>query len=184
MSSQNSRQVPTFAEHQEALAAAVVEVGENSFFAFVTPADADLFAELARSPQSLDAEAGEPLRWINTDVTFTGAFRGVLGVAMPERLARELLAAFVGLGPDDPIEPEQLRDSTGEFANQVCGTWLTRACHRRRFDLSPPEVRHLPAAWNPDSPATPGEEGAIYFTLNDQPVKVSLRFLPFDQDAA
>jgi len=184
MSSQNSRQVPTFAEHRDAVAAAVVEVSENSFFAFVAPAEPDLFSELVNIPSASEGDASGEGRWLRTSVSFDGAFNGVVEVAMPERLARELLASFVGLGPDDPVEQEELVDSTGEFVNQVCGTWLTRACHHRRFDLTPPAVERMPVGWAPVvDEGSAGERGWVYFTLNDQPVSVGVRFAPFGESA-
>lgn len=184
MSSLNSRQVPTFAEHRDAVAAAVVEVSENSFFAFVTPAEWDLFTDLLRTPHALEADFAAET-WMQTRVAFDGAFRGILQIVMPERLARELLAAFVGLGPDDPVEPPQLVDAAGEFATQVCGTWLTSTCHRRRFDLKAPEVVHMASAWQPVGIEAAREDGGeLYFTINDRPVKVALQFVPFGTEAA
>ena len=58
-------------------------------------------------------------------------------------------------------------DSTGEFANMVCGTWLTRACARRRFDLQPPVVSVVPGA-----SASTGEDEELLL-INDWPVKLA-----------
>ncbi len=178
MSSQRSRRVPTFAEHEEALRAALVEVAESSFFAFAAPCDAEQFAELVAHPPVLDPEAPPPpAGWMVTRVAFSGAFCGHVEVALGEALAAQLLAAFVGLGPDDPVDEAQLRDSCGEFCNQVCGTWLTRACQSRRFDLSPPVVVRHPASWRPPADEPPDEHrGQLLVTLNDLPVRLGIAF--------
>jgi hypothetical protein len=178
MSSLKSRQPPTFAEHAEALRAALVEVSENSFFAFAVPSDPEQFADLARNPVSLDPERPPaPARWLVTTVRFDGAFAGHVEVATTEELAQQLFAAFCGLPPDDAAEATQLADSIGEFGNQVCGTWLTRACQRRRFDLRPPTVDRRPADWLPLDPAPASRhDGDVFLCLNDSPVRLRVHF--------
>lgn len=183
MSFPRSRRVPTFAEHQEALRGALVEVAESSFFAFTAPSDPEQFVELVAHPPVLDPEAEPgPVGWLVTRVAFSGAFRGYVEVSMSEPLACQLLAAFVGLGPEEPIEEAQLRDSCGEFCNQVCGTWLTRACQSRRFDLTPPHVTRHPPGWLPTLDA--GEDvhkGQVLVTLNDMPMRLGIAFEPESQ---
>jgi hypothetical protein len=179
MSLPRSQPVPTFAEHAHALQAALADVAENSFFGFTVPLDEASFADLARNPPVFDLDA-PPARepWVVTEVRFTGAFAGVVEIAMNESLARQLLQAFLGLGPDDPIEDAQLFDSTGEFANQVCGTWLTRACEDRRFDLQPPVVVRQALAWLPlDTVPQGGNVGQVLMSMNDLPLRVRITFL-------
>jgi hypothetical protein len=178
MSSLKSRRNPAFAEHAEALNAALVEVAENSFFAFAVPSDQEQFAELVRHPVSLDPDQPPvPARWLATTVHFAGAFAGHLEVVASEALARQLLAAFCGLDPDEDVLQSQVTDSVGEFANQVCGTWLTRACQRRRFDLQPPRVEWQAAGWMPLDPPLPGEhDGDVLVCLNDCPVRLRVHF--------
>jgi hypothetical protein len=180
MSSPKSRHAPTVAEHRQALVDALVEVAENSFFAFVSPVDAEQFAELAASPPVMDPEARpQPTDWLVTRAGFSGAFAGHVEVAVAEPLARQLLSAFLGLGPDDPVDHPQLEDSCGEFCNQVCGTWLTRACQDGRFDLDPPVVERHPAGWLPLDPAPAGgHDGDVLVTLNDLPLRLRVHLEP------
>jgi hypothetical protein len=171
--------VPTFAEHEDALRAALVDVAENSFFGFTVPLDEVSFTDLVRNPPVFDPDT-PPVRepWVVTEVHFAGAFAGVVQLALNEALARQLLQAFLGLGPDDPIEEPQLFDSTGEFANQVCGTWLTRACEDRRFDLQPPRVTRQPIEWMPLDPPTPGAHaGQVLVSMNDFPLRLCVQFV-------
>lgn len=180
MCSQKSRRVPMFAEHEEALRSALVEVAERSFFAFAAASDPEQFTDLVAHPPVMDPEAVPgPVGWLVTRVAFSGAFRGHVEVAMSDVLASQLLCAFVGLGPDEPIEEGQLRDSCGEFCNQVCGTWLTRACQSRRFDLAPPQVARHPPGWLPAVESPRGaHEGQVLVTLNDMPLRLGVVFEP------
>jgi len=160
------RHLPTFAEHRDALRDALVDVTQESFFSFAEICDPARFADAV-------ANADGRGRWLSSRVSFTGAFAGVLQITLPHGLAVELLAAFAGLTPDDPVSDAQVLDSTGELANMVCGRWLTKACVHRRFDLRQPEV--VPAAAPPAIGAGAGEELLL---VNDQPVAVRLDFLP------
>ena len=178
MSYPKSRQAPTFAEHADALRSALVEVAENSFFAFAVPTDADQFADLVRNPVSFDPEQPPaPTRWMKTTVRFAGAFAGQVEVVMGDGLARQLLAAFCGLAPEDELQETQVTDTAGEFGNQVCGTWLTRACQRRRFDLQPPLVEWQAPDWQPlDAPIANEHDGDVLVCLNDHPVRLRVHF--------
>lgn len=179
MSSLKSRPTPTFAEHEAALCAALGEVAEHSFFAFVAQSDGEQFADLAAHPPALDPETPTPpAPWLITRVAFTGAFGGHVEVALGEPLARQLLEAFVGLGPGDPVLESQVRDACGEFCNQVCGTWLTRACQDGRFELDPPVVvRHAPGPLRPLGVVS-DRDGEVFLTLNDLPLRLRLHFEP------
>jgi Chemotaxis phosphatase CheX len=178
MSFLKSRRAPTFAEHADALRSALIEVAENSFFAFAVPTDPEQFADLVRNPVSLDPEQPPaPARWLSSTVRFKGAFAGSVEVVTSEPLARQLLSAFCGFGPEEELLPAQVTDSAGEFGNQVCGTWLTRACQRRRYDLEPPRVEWRPADWVPldAAPDTP-HDGDVLVCLNDSPVRLRVHF--------
>lgn len=174
MSSTRSRPCPTFAEHEPALRSALGEVAEHSFFAFVSALDRAAFEDLvARLPAH--GGTGAEADWFVAVVRFTGGFAGAIDVAMPAILAHTLFSSFLGLPPEDAAPETLLRDATGEFANQVCGTWLTRACGGRRFDLAPPRVERVRAGWTPVDPLAPAEaEGEILVAIDDLPVRVRL----------
>lgn len=178
MSSLKSRPAPTFAEHAQALGAALVEVAESSFFAFAAASDRDQFAELVAHPPAFDPDAPpEHPAWLVTRVAFSGAFAGHVEVAMSEPLARQLLENFVGLGPGEEVSAAQVHDSCGEFCNQVCGTWLTRACQDRRFELAPPAVHRIAPGTLPMAPPAEGpDDGEVLVTLNDLPLRMRIHF--------
>ena len=171
MCSQPSRrQTPLFTEHAEALQRALLEVSQESFYSVAEACEAPRFDE-ATMEFAAGAD-GAPARWLRAEVAFNGAFSGRVAVTMPYTLASDLLANFVGLMPDEQIPERDVFDATGEFANMVCGTWLTRDCGRRRFDLQPPAVSAI------DARASAIDPSADQFVLvNEQPVRLGLAFL-------
>jgi hypothetical protein len=107
--------------------AAVGAVAEQSFFAFVDPeGEADL----------------TPRSWLMAAVRFSdGELSGSVVCWMPADLSQSLFDAFSGREPGDPrAQAEHIDDLVGEFANMVCGDWLTRCLGHRVFELSPPLV--------------------------------------------
>jgi hypothetical protein len=154
------RRTPEIAEHLGPVRDALVEVAENSFFAFADPIDETQWQELAASAPS----------WLQIVVNFDGAFGGRLTAVVPETLAHELFASFLGEPPETMPQDGPLFDLVGEFGNMVCGLWLTRACQRRRFDLRHPEVTRLDTAGTVD-PATD-----VAVCLNGQPAVLRLAF--------
>lgn len=165
MSSLKLRRTPTPAEHVAAVTEALIDVAENSFFGYVEPIDFDRFDELAEPP----------VRWLRASVHFDGAFAGWMHVEVPEPLAEQLFAAFLGEPPDEPPADGPLFDLVGEFANMVCGTWLTRSSQRRQFNLKHPEVTVRPDDWRP----APGAlDTPVVVSFNDAPVVLWLEFVP------
>lgn len=161
MSSANLRRTPDATEHHDSVRDALVEVAENSFFAYVDPLDMAGFEELAGTAET----------WLRADVHFTGAFGGHMALLLPETLARELHASFLGAPPDEVAEDGPLFDLVGELANMVCGSWLTRTCQRRRFDLEHPAVARV------QSPgAGPDPTADLLVALNSQPAWLTLTF--------
>jgi CheY-specific phosphatase CheX len=164
--------VPAPAELVEPILASMVDVAENTFFAFVEPCDGEAFQALVAGGPAGDGSAAAWSPWMVIEVAFHGAYGGVLSATMPRRLASELVASFVG-EPEDTLTEAQVQDGAAEFGNMVCGAWLTREAGQRRFDLEPPAVRTLGEPWRPD------REGAsspwqIHLSLNGQPVAVRL----------
>jgi CheY-specific phosphatase CheX len=160
MSSANLRRSPEVVEQHQSVQEALVEVAENSFFAFVDPIDGEALA---------DAVAAAP-SWLEASVTFTGAFGGTMRIVVAEPLALELFASFLGLEPGEAADDARLFDLVGEFGNMVCGSWLTRSCQRRRFDLQHPVVVRQVVV----EPPADGE--GLSLALNGQPVFVRLMF--------
>jgi CheY-specific phosphatase CheX len=160
MSSANLRRTPDVVEHHQSVQEALVEVAENSFFAFVDPLEGEALAEAMAAASS----------WLEASVTFTGAFGGTMHILVAEPLALELFASFLGLEPGETADDARLFDLVGEFGNMVCGSWLTRSCQRRRFDLQHPVVVRQAAA------VPPGAGEGLTLALNGQPVFVRLSF--------
>jgi len=115
-----------------AIAVAVSTVAERSFFACVDRCD---------QPDLDEIEA----EWLVATVHFhDGPVHGSLACLLPTDLALWLFDAFSGRDPVTPMpRPDQLDDLVGEFANMVCGAWLTRCDTHRVFRLSPPSVSRV-----------------------------------------
>src|SRR5919201_6973706 len=117
---------------------ALVEVCERSFFTTVEGCAPAQFASLIKnvaSDAALEATAGDDaFRWLKASVAFDGTLsKGVVEVILPERLGSWLVQSMLGLTDDSgeparPLSAGQTFDAVGEFANMVCGAWLTHMC--------------------------------------------------------
>lgn len=171
MCSQPSRRSsPSPREHVGALASALVTVAQESYFSFAEPCGAGQF-DSALEELGTQAPDG-PGRWLRAHVDFDGAFAGTVAVTLPYPLASDLATAMAGMMPGEDVAESDVLDSTGEFANMVCGTWLTHACARRRFDLRPPRVQEAAAL---SAPPDPGD-GTQLLLINDRPVSLTVSF--------
>ena len=138
---------------------ALVEVCERSFFTTVEGCEPARFAALIKnvaSDAALEAAAGDDaFRWLKASVAFDGTLsKGVVEVIIPERLGTWLVQSMLGLTddsgePSEPLPAAQTFDGVGEFANMICGAWLTHMCGSVPFELKPPAVVRLPDHWNP-----------------------------------
>jgi hypothetical protein len=141
---------------------ALVEVGEQSFFAFVERCDQTWFDDLA-------AEAGG---WMIATVTFTGEQgTGSLSCTFTEELVLDLYDAFTGRDPAEGTpDPREIADLAGEFANMVCGLWLSRIMGSHTFSLGSPRAGRVP------QPAGPAPQGAerMLVVVNNRPMIVDL----------
>ncbi|MGE3276435.1 MAG: chemotaxis protein CheX [Vicinamibacterales bacterium] len=144
---------------REGLLAALAEVGELSFFGFVDAVPPDAFAE--------SATAAGP--WICAEVDYRGEVDGVVRVAVPAALAGDLMASFSG-EPDAGDDVGGTHDLLGEFANMICGSWLTHTRPDAVFALGRPAVARMPEGWSPSTT----DPDAVLATFNDQPVAVWL----------
>jgi len=136
---------------ERAVLSAISLVAEQSFFAWTEPAP----------PGAAIAGTGV---WWQASVAFEGPLAGRLTFALPDALARQLHASFLGLDPDEPIAEAALEDCLGEFANMSCGAWLTSLEQDRCFVLQRPTVQRLDAG--------PECGAAAVVMVNDAPVVV------------
>jgi chemotaxis phosphatase CheX-like protein len=147
-------------ESIDALRGAIADVAERTFFSAAEPC-----ADACVHDAAFDVDA-----WLAATVRFEeDGCSGVVSCLLPHRLARALFDAFNGRDPLDPAPAfEELFDLVGEFANMICGAWLTRTVDGPAFVLSRPLVeasdRH--AAFG----ARTGSH--VVMTVNDLPLVV------------
>ncbi len=159
---------------QDALQSAVIEVCENAYFVFVEACDAPQFATLVEQVRA-EKGRGPSGRWLNASVAFHGASSGEVEVVLPERLGTWLVVSLLGLPPDAALKDNQLLDGVGEFANMVCGAWLSKANETASFTLDVPKVSRMPAGWTPDSAPSGDEQAYRTVVVNDLPLEVRAR---------
>lgn len=133
-----------------AIAGAVIRVAEESLFTWAEPAAADA-APWPDGP------------WWTATVAFTGPIAGRVALALPDGLARDLLASFLGLEPGEPVADTALADFLGEFANMSCGAWLTGLARQEAFALQHPVVCAVDA---------PAAQPTAVVVVSDSPVLI------------
>jgi hypothetical protein len=135
---------------------ALARVAEESFFAMTEPLDGEAWRDAAAQHD----------RWLTAQVRFRGAFDGSLRFVLPRPLVAELASAFLGMDADEADADHQaIPDLAGEFANMVCGCWLTALGADRVFDLDHPTV----------TPEPPGADASHHVSVNGAPVALCLR---------
>lgn len=146
----------------DVLRGAVADVAERSFFMAADPCADERLRELA--------SGFEP--WLVATVRFEEAgCSGVASYLMPHDLGRALFDAFNGRDPLDPPPTfEELFDLVGEFANMICGAWLTRTVNGPAFVLGPPRVQATERRAALDAPAG----SRVVMSLNDLPLVVAI----------
>jgi len=159
--------LPALADYRGALLTAVTDVAENSLFAFADASTVDTFDAAATAPM---AEGGS--EWLRAEVDFKGPIAGRFELVAPAPLARHLCASFAGAEPEE-IGEGDLLDFTGELANMMCGTWLTRACRHDAFSLMPPRVDR----GQPDLATSDDElSERFYLSIDDAPIRLALHW--------
>jgi hypothetical protein len=188
MSLQRSVQPPATAEALAALRAAVEEVAEKSLCAYTEPCDRARFMEAwsatlppvaevsggggeampTAAPQTAAADV-----WYCTSVVFHGPFSGDVGIVLTRTLTLELYCSFAGMTLEENPSEAEVRDFAAEFANVVCGHWLTRTYTHLKFDLDAPAVDVLLP--EPEGPQTPWNALAanLFLCVNDVPIQVT-----------
>jgi CheY-specific phosphatase CheX len=154
-------------ELHDALQVALIEVSENAYFVFVEPLNAAQFAE------AVEQVSGS---WLKVSVAFEGAFAGSVEITLPERLGSWLVTSLLGMEANETLGEPQMFDGVGEFANMVCGAWLSRLSDRALFELRVPAVTRMTQGWNPVSDARGRQElTSRMVSLNDLPMRVLIR---------
>jgi hypothetical protein len=171
MSSVKSPLTP--ADLHAALHAALVAVGENSCSVFVEGCDAKQFSALVDRAAPPPAGGRSHDGWLKASVGFAGAFSGTVEVALPEPLGLALVTSILSVPADTPLPDAQLFDGVGEFANMVCGAWLSGLGDRALFELRVPAVARMAARWNPMTESPDGTEMiSLTASVNEMPVRV------------
>lgn len=163
----------------------LVQVCERSFFTLVEACDPGRFATLLKNVASDaaldDADHGRVFSWLKATVAFDGTLsKGAVDVFLPERLGGWLVESMLGLNPDDAedraaLTEAQAFDGVGEFANMICGAWLTHMCGSLPFGLSSPVVCRLPHGWNPLTDISNREETQQLASINELPMRIVVR---------
>ncbi len=162
---------------------AFVDVCENSFFAYVETCDARRFAELAEqwSETARAYEGGERPRrpavseWLKASIGFGGPFPGAIEVILPEALARSLVTSILGTDPEEVLAEHQVFDGLGEFANMICGAWLTNLAQKQIFELRAPAVTRMAPDWTPVKDSSWNDERGHRLAVNELPVRLRFR---------
>ena len=91
-----------------------------------------------------EIESPEGALW-KTSIYFSGCDSGVMELTFPDDLAVELAANTLGVEAEE-VRTETAQDALKEFANVVCGQFLTRQYGNRQvFKLSMPNIESLSA---------------------------------------
>lgn len=158
---------------------ALIDVCENSFFAFVEPCPAERFVTLVNQCAAVGrTDAGGAPRqseWLRASVGFTGAFGGAVEVTLPEPLAVILVGALLGEEVDCEMPEHWMFDGVGEFANMICGAWLTTLCNAQAFELRPPAVTRMVPGWSPAADSSGDDDRSHRLVINDFPVRIRFR---------
>jgi hypothetical protein len=153
----------------EAVVSAVTDVAERSFYAMAELCDEDRFAELAAAHR----------QWLSAQVRFVEQdCAGSVTCRLPMALAERLFDAFSGRDPDDPAAPlSDVHDLVGEFANMICGSWLTRTANERTFALTRPTVADegMPAS---------ADGAGVALAIDEQPCLICIEFTTVPETAA
>lgn len=151
----------------DALQTALIEVSENAYFVFVEPADNAQFA---------DAVGLVKDTWLKASVAFEGSFAGAVEITLPEPLGQWLVTSLLGMQGDERLGEPQQFDGVGEFANMVCGAWLSRLSDDCLFELRVPAVTRMTSGWTPLVENRGRQELVCRMvTINELPMRVLIR---------
>jgi chemotaxis phosphatase CheX-like protein len=180
--------MPTPAEADDALYFALLQVCDRSFFTFVESCEPARFAMLVKNASSKaafedvthDEAVPQQLDWLKASVAFDGSFsKGEMEIFLPARLARWLVASMLGISRELELGETQLLDDQtfdgiGEFANIICGSWLTELGRNQAFDVGTPAVTRVPAGWNALADVN-NKERRHLVCINELPMRILVR---------
>ncbi len=166
---QLSTAAPVF-DRGPALSAAVADVTSRCFFSLTEACEPGRFAELVVGTG----------RWFSAAVEFDESdCAGSVRCLVPEEVAAQMFDAFSDRGPGDPPpSPSDVSGLMSEFANLVCGAWLTHATSREAFTL-----RTQPVVLSYACAPVAGESWTP-LAVNDRPVAIAVRMARQAQDEA
>jgi hypothetical protein len=151
----------------DALQQSLIEVSENAYFVFVEPVDLTQFAEAVGLVRD---------SWLKVSVAFEGSFAGAVEIVLPEPLGKWLVTSLLGMQSHELIGEPQEFDGVGEFANMVCGAWLSRLSDDSLFELRVPAVTRMTPGWTPLVDRGGRQELASRMvTINELPMRVLIR---------
>ena len=131
-----------------------------------------MFVEPADAPQFADAVGLVKDTWLNASVAFDGAFAGAVEIMLPEPLGKWLVTSLLGMQGDERLGEPQLFDGVGEFANMVCGAWLSKAQRDCLVRARVPAVTRMTAGWTPARRhARPAGAGLPDGDVNELPLR-------------
>ena len=85
-----------------------------------------------------------------------------------------MLGVALHLDDGDLVDEHQTFDGIGEFANIICGTWLTELGRNQAFNLGTPTVARVSAGWNPLAEVTTKEQRQLV-CINELPMRLVVR---------
>ena len=146
------------------------ETGDAVFAALRTVAERSFFAAAERCDEAaFDALAATVPAWLVSSVRFEeGESAGSMSCSLPDALAERLFHAFTGRDPSEaPPAWADVHDLVGEFANMVCGAWLSGSAGGRTFTLGQPGVVRARAA-------AAGGGLRLRVVIDDAPIAIAL----------
>ncbi len=84
------------------------------------------------------AGSDEPLA--AASISFSGAFKGILIVAVSAQMLPRLTGNMLGLDDDEKTTEEQQQDALKELINVICGNFLPDIGKQDAFHIEPPRV--------------------------------------------
>ena len=84
------------------------------------------------------ADSDEPLA--AASISFSGAFRGILIVAVSARMLPRLTGNMLGLDDEEETTEEQQQDALKELINVICGNFLPAIGKQDAFHIEPPRI--------------------------------------------